>query len=73
MPDHIHLFVSFGDETNLSMGIKSLKNYLSKCLRALGEGSPHFQKGSFDHLMRSEDSYKSKWQYVLQNRFVTDS
>jgi REP element-mobilizing transposase RayT len=67
MPDHFHLFAAFGDETPLSSWMKSLKNFLSKALRGLGVDSPHWQKGYFDHLIRSDESYDSKWEYVFQN------
>jgi len=28
---------------------------------------PHWQDGFFDHLLRSDESYGEKWNYVLQN------
>src|SRR5687767_10431492 len=53
MPDHIHLFVKLsGEETNVSMWVKSLKNSLSKKLREMGTVAPHWQKGYFDHVLR---------------------
>jgi putative transposase len=67
MPNHFHFFAAFDDRTNLSSWMKSLKNYLSKALRTIGIPAPHWQKGYFDHLMRREDSYGSKWDYVFQN------
>lgn len=68
MPDHIHLFVALGPERIvLSAWVKSLKNHISKELRNRSEPSPHWQKGFFDHVMRSEESYNQKWLYVLQN------
>jgi REP-associated tyrosine transposase len=67
MPDHIHFFAAFTEPDQLSSWMKSLKNSLSKSLRDLGIHSPHWQKGYFDHLMRNEDSYGSKWDYVHQN------
>jgi len=58
----------FGDSSpNLSIWIKSLKNSISKCLRETGVASPHWQKGFFDHLLRSQESYAAKWEYVRQN------
>ena len=66
MPDHLHLFVSV-DEISLSNWIKSLKNTLSKTLRSLGCDAPHWQKGFFDHLLRSGESYSQKWDYVREN------
>ena len=28
---------------------------------------PHWQKGFFDHVIRSEESYEQKWVYVRDN------
>ena len=101
MPDHLHLFVAFGDEYEsalierrrsqsaaaegaaaaafcdrrspdrrlslLSEWMKSLKNSLSKTLRGMNVPAPHWQKGFFDHVMRSEESYSEKWLYVAGN------
>jgi len=66
MPDHLHLFVSV-DEISLSDWVKSLKNTLSKTLRSVGHEGPHWQKGFFDHLLRSGESYSQKWDYVREN------
>jgi len=68
MPDHIHLFVAIATTgPEISLWLKSLKNYLSKMLRATGCPAPHWQKGFFDHVMRSADSYAEKWEYVRAN------
>jgi putative transposase len=67
MPDHFHLFAAFPETASLGLWMKSLKNYLSSTLRKLGIEASHWQKGYFDHLMRSEDSYGSKWEYVSHN------
>ena len=68
MPDHIHLFVCFVEtELGLSSWMKSLKNTLSKELRKQGSQSPHWQKGFFDHLLRSKESEAEKWLYVRDN------
>jgi REP element-mobilizing transposase RayT len=66
MPDHLHLFVSV-NEISLSKWVKSLKNALSKSFRVLGYEAPHWQKGFFDHLLRSGESYSQKWDYVREN------
>ena len=66
MPNHLHLFVSV-NEISLSNWVKSLKNTLSKTLRTLGCDAPHWQKGFFDHLLRSGESYSQKWDYVREN------
>jgi putative transposase len=104
MPDHLHLFVAFGEEYGLALTerregrqsqtdatgdgavaavcdrrpsdrrlsllsewMKSLKNSLSKTLRGMNVPAPHWQKGFFDHVMRSEESYSEKWLYVAEN------
>jgi putative transposase len=67
MPDHMHLFVRFDGNTQVAMWVKSLKNSLSKSLRFAGKEAPHWQKGYFDHLVRSEVSYEEKWIYVREN------
>jgi putative transposase len=68
MPDHIHLFVGLDDQKMpLSMWMKSLKNTISKTLRLQGVPVPHWQKGFFDHVLRSNESYEEKWYYVREN------
>jgi putative transposase len=67
MPDHLHFFVDCGEEMPLSEWVKSLKGALSKTLRAAGQESPYWQKGFFDHLVRSESSYEEKWLYTREN------
>ena len=68
MPDHIHFFAGFApDAIHLSAWIKSLKNALSKCLCSAGITAPHWQKGFFDHILRSDESYTVKWDYVRMN------
>jgi len=68
MPDHLHAFVVIDDEQlKLSTWMKSLKNALSKVLREKDVLSPHWQKGFFDHILRSGDSYSEKWEYVREN------
>ena len=67
MPGHIHLFVALDPERTLAAWVKSLKNSLSKTLWNLNVPAPHWQKGFFDHLLRSADSYSQKWEYVRDN------
>lgn len=67
MPDHLHLFVALDPELTLSEWMKSLKNALSKSLRSLHIPAPHWQKGFFDHVLRSGESYSQKWEYVRDN------
>ena len=66
--DHIHLFAGFGPESiTVSAWMKSLKNATSKTLRNATFHGPHWQKGFFDHVIRSQESYEQKWLYVRNN------
>jgi putative transposase len=68
MPDHLHLMAGFNPGAcALSIWVKSLKNSLSKHWRSQGIGVPHWQKGFFDHLLRSPESHEQKWAYVREN------
>lgn len=68
MPDHLHLFAALSvRDVSLSSWLKSLKNALSKSLRARNVVAPHWQKGFFDHVLRSNESYAAKWEYVRLN------
>jgi REP element-mobilizing transposase RayT len=68
MPDHLHLFVCIPPGAlGLSMWMKSLKNTMSKHWREQGIEAPHWQKGFFDHLLRSTESHAEKWKYVRDN------
>ncbi len=40
---------------------------LAKSLREDGQVGPFWQKGFFDHILRSAESYDQKWDYVRQN------
>jgi putative transposase len=68
MPDHLHLFVvADAERLNLSSWIKSLKGTLSLELRRNQSSTPFWQKGFFDHVLRSHDSYSAKWSYMREN------
>jgi len=44
-----------------------LKNAVSKTLGESAIPAPHWQKGFFDHVLRSAESYSQKWHYVREN------
>ena len=78
MPDYIHLFVCFGIacKTTLRTWIKGLKRELDCILlsrrhepvkRPSQKLSSFWQPGFHDHLLRSNESYAAKWDYVFQN------
>lgn len=76
MPDHVHLFVGFAGEITLGAWVKSLKQTLGKTLAALGHEPAQipgtrlrsfWQPGFHDHLLRHDESYAQKWDYVWMN------
>jgi REP element-mobilizing transposase RayT len=70
MPDHLHLFVAVapteGTPTLPDWG-KALKGVLARHWKHQGHEGPFWQKGFFDHVMRSSDSMTAKWLYVRDN------
>jgi len=66
MPDHLHFFVRGDQRFILSKWVKGLK-------RAIMDAFPReqrrsfWQPGFFDHLLRNDESYAQKWEYVRQN------
>ena len=63
MPDHVHLFVRGGPDFVLSSWVGGLKRALSAALKA----PQLWQPGFFDHVLRSDESYAEKWNYVRDN------
>jgi len=78
MPDHIHLFIGIGSRSKVTLGrwVGGLKHHLHSSLLELGHQPPahagqklssFWQPGFHDHLLRNEDSYALKWDYVREN------
>jgi len=67
MPDHVHLFVC-GDATFVfGRWIGQLKQALARAGGLSRHSSQVWQEGCFDHVLRSDESYGQKWQYVRDN------
>jgi putative transposase len=66
MPDHLHLFVRGDRHFVLREWAKGLKRTISI---GLAERAKTFQwqPGFFDHILRSNESYGQKWNYVRDN------
>jgi putative transposase len=64
MPDHIHLFVRGTLDFCLRQWVRMLRRALATRIVAV---PPHWQPGFFDHLLRNDESYAQKWEYVRQN------
>lgn len=74
MPDHVHFFCRpERDAKKLSEFVGFWKSYTSRRINALG--SPRstpadttlWQREFFDHILRSDESYSQKWNYVRDN------
>jgi REP-associated tyrosine transposase len=63
MPDHVHLFVRGDGSFSLSPWIGGLKRAMSVALKS----QRLWQPGFFDHILRSDESYAEKWNYVRDN------
>ena len=61
MPDHFHAILSIQGKRTLESVISSWKRLAAKRLRI------RWQRGFFDHRLRSEASAQQKWKYILQN------
>ncbi len=65
MPDHIHLFVCGDAGLDLSKWIGGLKRTLSTA--GASPAGSLWQPGFFDHVLRTNESYAQKWDYVYAN------
>jgi REP-associated tyrosine transposase len=67
MPDHVHLFVRGDYNFKVGQWIGALKQALAKAAmlpRARGQIG---EEGFFDHVLRTDESYSQKWNYVCEN------
>jgi putative transposase len=67
MPDHIHLFVRGGLDFVLGHWIGMLKQVLAKAGHRSGQTAQNWQESCFDHVLRHDESYAEKWNYVREN------
>jgi REP element-mobilizing transposase RayT len=66
MPDDMHFFVRGDIHFNLGKWLNGLKRAISIALDATSK-HPLWQPGFFDHVLRNEESYAQKWEYMRQN------
>src|SRR5258705_8740226 len=67
MPDHVHLFVRGGRSFRLGQWIGALKQALAKSATLSRAKGQIWEEGFFDHVLRSNESYSQKWNYVREN------
>jgi len=61
MPDHIHGFFSFENESRMTNAVKQWKRWVAR------EKQIVWQKGFFEHRLRNDANSGEKWDYILQN------
>ena len=62
----MHLFVRGRDDFKLAQWVNGLKRAISMALGATKK-RPLWQPGFFDHVLRNDESYSQKWEYVREN------
>jgi REP element-mobilizing transposase RayT len=67
MPDHVHLFVRGDCNFRLGPWIGALKQALAKAATLSQAKGQIWEEGFFDHVLRSNESYSQKWNYVREN------
>jgi len=67
MPDHVHLFLRGSQVFRLGRWIGLLKQAMAKAARLSRSKSQLWEEGFFDHVLRSDESYSQKWNYVREN------
>jgi len=65
--DHVHLFVRGGEDFRLDRWVGLLKQALAKASNLARAKTQLWQEGFFDHVLRSDESYSQKWNYVREN------
>ena len=67
MPDHVHLFVRGGYNFRLGPWVGALKQVLARAAKLSRAKGQIWEEGLFDHVLRSNESYAQKWNYVREN------
>jgi REP element-mobilizing transposase RayT len=73
MPDHVHLLLTplrdqAGNLRSLVEILQGIKGASAHSVnRALRRSGPVWQEESFDHVLRSEESFEQKVEYIRQN------
>ena len=67
MPDHVHMFVRPGKSHALSETIKHLKQSITKSFAYRHRPQFVWERGFFDRLLRTSETYSERWNYVRMN------
>lgn len=67
LPDHFYFFVAIPEDLILGKWVGTLKRVLGKVMECVESEDPIGQRGFFDHVLRSGESYSQKWDYMREN------
>ena len=69
MPDHVHFFAQpLIDAKSRNVWTKMWKSVTARSMaKELNLQPPVWQQDTFDHILRGEESYEAKWNYVREN------
>ncbi len=65
MPDHMHVIVSPSHDREAKLG--NFSGAIKRWIRQSLDASWRWQRGSFDRLLRSDESLHEKWLYLEEN------
>ena len=64
MPDHVHLLIAPSDR---DAPVGNASGAIKRSVRQELAAAWQWQPGSFDRLLRSDESAEEKWQYIREN------
>ena len=73
MPDHVHILLNPAEKENgifypLGQITKSIKGYSARTINKLsGSSGAVWQRESFDRIVRNEDEWREKYEYIRNN------
>ena len=62
MPNHIHMIIQKTNGKSISSDIRSFKTLVTK-----KAGRSVWQTSYYDHIIRNDEDYAEKWQYIDEN------
>ena len=61
MPDHVHIITVIPKKIGIALAVRRFKRAASY------GGQIRWQPAAFDHRIRSDESYREKWAYIMAN------
>lgn len=67
MPDHVHLLVQNGKQSDLIRFINSYKSWTTRVAWRYGFEGSVWQRSFYDHLLRDDESVERHIRYIIEN------